>query len=421
MFAEFLENIGIISKAISATWFIALPIAFFIVFKSLWLRHVIIKFYSGGDSMVLELRPPRDTEKSPQLMESFFSLLAGTDKGPNVLERYLDGFGNPGFSFEIVGDSGSVHFYVHADRKYREMIESGLYAQYPGIEIVEVQDYTERVPKIVPNNAWKIWGSDYELVKPDPYPIRTYRKFEEDITGKMIDPLHTLIENFASLPPGQQLWLQMIISPVGPGWNATVGRAEVDKLKGIAGPPPSRSARIWKDMMDIFGGIFTGWSTSVEFTPFDGGSKEQDPIEFRLTPVEKDVLKGLEENLANLFFDVKMRGVLIGKNEGFSKINVNALQGSVIKVFSDNNHNGFKLDNASKTGADYAFKDSIVDRRSRLILQRYRDRDGSGKTFHLSTEELATLFHMPDMSVTTPGVEFVDSRKGNAPANLPFM
>lgn len=38
-----------------------------------------------------------------------------------------------------------------------------------------------------------------------------------------------------------------------------------------------------------------------------------------------------------------------------------------------------------------------------------------------STEELASLFHMPDMSVAAPSIRFVDARHGGAPANLPIQ
>ncbi len=418
MFENFTSVLGLFISAFQATWFIAVPVAFYILFKMLWLGHISGKFFSQGENIVLELRPPRDIEKSPQLMENFFNLLAGTDKGKTIIEQMIIGYNNPFFSIEIVGDSGTVHFYIRAQRQYRELIESGLYAQYPGIEIMEVQDYVERAPKIVPNTSWKIWGTDFELVKPDAYPIKSYRKFEEDITGKMIDPLHTLIENMSSLGPGQKIWLQYIITAEGAGWNESVGRKEVDK---VLGKETQEGSRLWKDIKDVFFGIFTGWFRAPEFSPWESGAKDQDPVEFRLTPGQKDTLKGLEENLGKPFFDVKMRGIVVGRAEGYTPVNINALMGSVVKAFSDSNHNGFRPESLSKTGADYAFKDAVTKRKGRRIYERYRDRDPSGVMFHLSSEELATLFHMPDMSVVAPGVQYVDSRRGSAPTNLPFM
>ena len=39
--------------------------------------------------------------------------------------------------------------------------------------------------------------------------------------------------------------------------------------------------------------------------------------------------------------------------------------------------------------------------------------------FVLNTEELATLFHLPGMVSATPTFGRVESKKGQAPANLP--
>jgi hypothetical protein len=37
----------------------------------------------------------------------------------------------------------------------------------------------------------------------------------------------------------------------------------------------------------------------------------------------------------------------------------------------------------------------------------------------LSSEELATVFHLPDMSVVAPSITRVEAKRGGAPANLP--
>ena len=46
-----------------------------------------------------------------------------------------------------------------------------------------------KFPKGAPNRDWDLFGADIEFTKPDPYPIKTYHYYEEDVTGKMIDPL----------------------------------------------------------------------------------------------------------------------------------------------------------------------------------------------------------------------------------------
>jgi hypothetical protein len=40
--------------------------------------------------------------------------------------------------------------------------------------------------------------------------------------------------------------------------------------------------------------------------------------------------------------------------------------------------------------------------------------------FILSTEELATIFHLPSTVIGTPTFERAESKRGEAPLNLPF-
>jgi hypothetical protein len=48
-----------------------------------------------------------------------------------------------------------------------------------------------------------------------------------------------------------------------------------------------------------------------------------------------------------------------------------------------------------------------------------RDSDPQSTRFLFSTEELATIFHIPDMGVLAPSLTRVSAKRGGAPANLP--
>lgn len=421
MLEIFLSFIGSLGTAFGAIWFIAVPYLLHTLFRSLWGRFVIIEHVVKQNDLLLEIVPPREIEASPKNMEGFFDFLTGTDKGPDIIQQYVQGYINPVFSCEIESRGGEIHFYIRTPKHFREFVESALYAAYPGAQLIEVEDYTwKTVPRVAPNNEWMLWGCDYELQKHDVFPIRTYKKFEEDITGKMIDPLNGLLEHMSSLPPGQHMWLQYIIMPERPKWINQIGPEQVDIFLGRQEQVTGN--RLVKDIKDVIGGVFTGWSKPVEYSPWEeGASGEEQPVEFRLTPGEKQQLTALEENMAKAFFVVKMRMIVIGKRDGFSKANVSAMNGGTMKQFNDNLHNSLLIEPISKTDSEYLSKDDIIPMRARKLLERYRDRDGTGALFHFSTEELATVFHMPDMSVVSPGVQFVDAQRSNAPSNLPFM
>lgn len=399
----------------SRVWFIILPVPFYYLFKALWMSYKQREYFRSLDYVLLEIIPPRDIEKSPQPMESVFNGIAGILKTFTPIEKFVNGIITNAFSFEMAGFDGAVHFYIRMPENYRNLIEAHIYAQYPDAEIIEVPDYVDNVPKIVPNRSLDLWGADFELVRPDAYPIRTYKYFEESITGEMIDPLAALVEVMGKLEPGQQIWFQYIVIPEHETWHNT-GRALADELAGKIKKRKGVLADIWGDMVDVFSNIIPGLNQPVEFSQKE--EKEQAPLEFRLTPGEKEILKALENNIGKYVFNIKMRFVYLGERENFSKANVSSFVGG-IKQFADFNLNSFKPNERSKTIANYIFVDSRLRWRQRKIFKRYKDRDPVGKKFILSSEELATVYHMPDMSVVAPGVIKTEFKRGGAPSNLP--
>lgn len=417
---EIVSSLKTVWQVMSYAWFIALPPLFFYMFEIYWIRHVQDAFWGSASWVVLELIPPKNIEKSPKPMESLFAGFAGVEKGFDIAEKYISGMFSDYMSLEIVSTGGDVHLYIRTMKKYRHLVEAHLYAQYPDVEIIEVPDYVNDVPVIIPNGQWDLWGADIAFTKKEEfYPIRTYRAFEEDITGTMIDPLAGLIEIMGKAGPGQHMWLQWVIAPHSPGDIAKRGKAFTEKLKGrgkVVETPFERAAR---DFKDIFNSLIPGMmAKKIEFP--SPAKKEEQPLELRLSTTEKDVIKAVEENLGKLQFSVKGRYVYVGRKENYNKsVGLAPVWGS-LKQFGDDNLNGFKPDNNSKTFANYVFQKSRLRYRQRKIFRRYKSRSRDGELITLSSEELATIFHLPDMNVMAPSLSRVEAKRGGAPANLPI-
>lgn len=416
------SNIVAAFSLLGSIWFFVLPPIFYYLFLELWLDHVGGRYASGVKYVLLEIVSPREIEKSPKLMESVFSGMAGVLKNYNTYEEYVEGMFMPAFSLEIASGSGSVHFYVRTPAVFRNLVEANFFAQYPDMEITEVADYVNDVPGTIPNDKYELWGSDFELTKPDLYPIKTYKFFEEDVTGKMIDPLAGIIEVVGKLPPGQTMWIQWIITPAPSSWykkgmetvDVFLGKEKKEK-KGIL-------AGLWEDLADVLRNLVKAFLAAPEFEKTKKDEKQEQPLEFRLSPGQKDVLKALESNLGKQMYKVKMRIVYFGLREGFTKTFVSMITGA-LSQFSDQNLNGFKAEATSKTQADFLFVTERLRFLQRRIFARYvsRDRTPSEKQFLLSVEELATIFHPPDLSVMAPALTRVMAKRGTAPANLPIL
>jgi len=409
---------GVIRTVFSYTWWFILPMAFYYVFEVIWLDFVREKskysWFKSLEFTLLEVIPPMNIEKGPKLMESIYTGVSGVFVTYSTYDKYIKGAFTDKFSFELVGEEGNVHFYIRTQKKYRNLIEAQIYSKYPDAEIVEVEDYTMRFPKVVPNKEWDLWGSDFELTMPDAYPIKTYDRFEENVTGKMIDPFGSLMEVIGTLTPTQHLWLQFIIEPVAEKWRDD----EMKVVKKLAGRLKENNKSFMKSSGEFFSNILKGFSEPVDFAT---SKKEDDQqwLDMKLTPVERETLKAVEENLGRVAFQTKMRMIYIGRRANFDKSYVSAFVGA-IKQFNDLNLNNFKPNDVSKTYANYFFKDSRLSFRQRKIFNRYRGRNVDGKKMLLTTKELATVYHFPDMEVQAPSLMRVGSKKSTAPFNLPI-
>src|SRR5690606_14897799 len=94
-------------------------------------------------------------------------------------------------------------------------IMTELYAQYPEIEIYEVEDYATKV-QYDPTQIG-MWGAYFTKTNDEEVvPIRTYVDYGLDKNPKeeqKLDPLISVLEYMGNLTYGEQAWLQIVIEP----------------------------------------------------------------------------------------------------------------------------------------------------------------------------------------------------------------
>ena len=192
------------------------------------------------DWIMLEIKLPREIFKSPLAMETALSSLTHVSGVPVWWKRNI--LGNlPIFSsLEIASIEGTIHFYFRIQRRFRNLIESNLYAQYPGIEISEAEDYTKLIHYHHLSEDVETWSANYPLMRKwtptDPHtgqpwddpdkpgkkyqmkadflPLKTYVDFGLDRDPKeefKVDPLTPLLEFMGSIGKGEHLWYQVLV------------------------------------------------------------------------------------------------------------------------------------------------------------------------------------------------------------------
>lgn len=417
------DTLLLILSFVGRSWFLWLPLSLFFILKETWLRYVKAYYLSRTKWVLLEVKVPREVAKSPKAMESIFAGIHGTSRMGNVYERYWKGFFVPWFSLEIVGNNTGVHFYIRCSIFFRKMIESQIFAQYPSCEISEVEDYTKALPSSMPHSEWGIWGTEFVLQKPDAYPIRTYEDFilsekvalkEEE---KKIDPLSSLLEFLGSLNEGENIWIQMLVRTASNTWKEE-GRRLIQKLAGRE--PKVDEPAITKMIYSIdkaIGGVSVAVPEKKESTT---------PKILTLTPGEIDVIKAIERNISKIGLEVGFRWIYIAKKELYNPIAIPAMNG-IFRQFSSPDLNGFKPNKLITTSIDYVLKSTREAMRKRRLYDAYRLRSffmppysKRSKSFVLSSEELATIYHFPGEVVHAPGFARIEAKKGAPPANLPI-
>ncbi|MBU1119447.1 hypothetical protein KKH43_06210 [Patescibacteria group bacterium] len=411
-----IELWGYISLVISYTWFILIPLFLYLGFQ-LFLFRRQIKFALSIDYDLIAITIPADNIKDPKSMEQIITAIHSIEHPPNMYEKYWYGEFQLSVSLEIVGINGQVRFLMRMPNKYRESLEAMIYAYYPEAEIMLVEDYVTFAPDTYPNEEYDMYGTEIALVRPDPYPIRTYKSFAEDIEKGFIDPVSTLTEAMSGLNPGEQLWFQIIIQPRWDEKWQKKALAVVDELMNRS--PKSSESWVSRYVLGGWHNVEKNIDNALGFPPSEIEDEEGMEMSF-LSPGEREVIKAIEESISKIAFFVKMRFVYVGKNEVFNKPKGMMPMFMFMRIFTTENLNGLKPNTKNWTSVDY-FKKMRVPRRKRLIMKGFKGRDPwmGGNAYVMSTEEIATMYHFPYESVRTPTLERLDTRKAEPPPDLP--
>lgn len=173
MITSFTQN-GVLLNTFKILFYTApiwLPVLLGAMFVQIWMRYIRTLFISKQGSVLLEIRLPKEMLKSPLAVEIFLTSLFQTANS-TYIEAYWAGKVRPWFSLELVSIEGKAKFYIWAHKKFKGLIETQLYAQFPNIEVFESPDYTTWAyhdPVNLP-----MWGAQFVLTGPDALPIKTY-------------------------------------------------------------------------------------------------------------------------------------------------------------------------------------------------------------------------------------------------------
>ncbi len=370
------------------------------------------KYFNSLNWTLIEIVPSPDIVKTPAAMELFLLALHQTSGESTWVDRWVSGKVRTWFSLELVSLGGKVHFYLWCESKLRKYIESQLYAQYPGIEVRDAEDYAAKFNTV----DFEIMGTEQKLDKPDPYPIKTYVDYQLDQQQEeefKIDPITPVIEFLSIVPEDNYACIQIIV------------RAH----KG-EDPDPKKTFPSFAKKVDNWKEIAKSEITRIKTESFidvdEGGVKKKQNVQ---TESQKRLISALDRSVTKFAFDTGIRLLYIGKKSAY--VNNFGMLNGTFKQYNSGELNSFKPRPGATTSTDYPWQDIFkrkVPKMKAELLEAYQQRDyfwkedWKGDTrpyFVLNTEELATIYHFPGLVSQTPALGRVDSKKATPPDNLP--
>jgi hypothetical protein len=403
-------------------WWIVLPLVALFIFWDFWLIYLHVRYLKAISWKVLEIKVPKNVLKTPKAMEQIFAA-AHTPYSYGLIpfDKYVKGKEEPWMSFELVGRAGESHFYLRLPAEYQHMMESAIYGQYPEAEIVEVEDYLNHFPKVLPNREFDVSGFEEMLRHEDYLPLRTYLSFEDPTEERRLDTIAPIMEIMAKLRDDDQVWYQLIVRPTGEAFKEE-GQKRINQILGIEAKEKKK-------------GLFAGFGPGVTLgevvrAPFEHPGSElkkkeekQNFMRFIVSPGEKDVTEAIEQKISKIALEATPRFLYLTK-QGNSDPGVVASLHGFVRQFNTQNLNSLKP-NSIKTTAGYAVRGLFVKTRirwrKRILYEDYRNITPSAKKPILNIEELATIYHFPIAAVSTTELEKIPSRKGSPPAGVPVI
>jgi hypothetical protein len=320
--------------------------------------------YPAHDDVLLLLQVPRTNSKKELAAEQMFASLQGLLTMPN------NGFFKPSvrerISFEIAVINKRIGFYVWVPEYLKGYVEEQVYAQYPTVQISEVEDFSRESHYFQTSLI-----TEMRLTTHSALPIKTFQNFE-------VDPLASITAALAKFDETEQAWIQLIIRPASSDWR----RRSERYIAGLRG----RSSK------NLVGTIL--------------GSSSSRNQPNRLTDSQRTRAAASEAKSQKLAFETCLRIVYRSNNsEEEGKLKLQSIIASY-KQFNTTYLNGFE----AKRPIDDPY-----------LLLLYQSRDFNKKTFICNIEEIATLFHLPHTNVETPNILWALSQTAEPPPNLPLV
>jgi len=370
--------LGLINILFAATLLVGAVVLYL---KSYRIKHTI-DWAEPEDkkSSLVSVSVPKNNQKTPFAAEQMFAALHGILRPGTENQQQI--------SFEIVSKNKQIVFYIHLPSEIKDFVINQVYAQYPEVEIKELNTETEDYTHL--DDQKGIAATELALKRSTAYPIKTFVNFE-------VDPLSGITGVLSSAGDDEQIWIQTIIQPIDDDWHK-LGEAAIKEIKS-----PSKAVGLGQIIKEEMKTLTMDVLKNIARPQEMAAPKEEKPTE--VDGPTQQAIKGIEEKVTKLGFKTNIRILCTANDDHFAQAKLEQVVGAY-KQYSAININSF------------VFKEISNDKEA---LKLFQARAFGQAEMIFNITELASIYHFPSETVATPTIAWAGAKKGEPPSNLPIV
>ncbi len=289
-------------------------------------------------------------------------------------------YGEPYVALEMavhhIGEE--THIYIAVPKSNDDIIEKQIYSFYPTAEVSRAKDYNIFNPEGASTGSYLRYAADPIL------PIKTYQKMESDPIGGILTSMSKLQAE------GEGAAFQMLIRP-----------SHADSQKSLA-------TKVSREMQSGY-----QFKEALQRAKHPPKPKKPDPDKPPepekpkvVTPADEEVIKAITAKASKPSFDVNVRLIASAASLPRAEQILSEFEGSFVQ-YSSPDINSLKPNRLNGKNLDRLIYD--------FSFRLFED----NQTMTMSTEEIASLYHLPIANTAAPKVKFLKSKMAEPPANLP--
>ncbi|MEI8103599.1 MAG: hypothetical protein WCG84_01695 [Candidatus Moraniibacteriota bacterium] len=297
----------------------------------------------------------------------------------------------PTVVFEMANPSTSeeIFFYLGVPKRFREHIEKQVSSFFPDSVMEKVDDYTIFSPNSV--TAASILG----LNKTHALPLRTYETMD-------VDPLNELSNSLSRLDTESEgAVIQIVLAPVAESWRS-LSRDIAQKMQSGQRLKDAYSDSLLRDF-----GNEVGKTIATALLSSDKKDSSNEKKQVVLTPEEQELVKTIDHKASKPAFKVNIRLLTSAASRERAE-DILAHIESAFSQFANPEVNHFDVRCRFKQNALRRF---VFD----YIFRSFDE----GNAMILNTEEIASFFHLPISTTSTPKIKWLKAGASPPPVNVP--